>query len=261
MLREDTLSYDDDNVNDNFFRSFTLENSVITSVIDNEEYEQLISGDVYNDNEDEDWVLIPSDLSAVSGSTHSHANPTKQQHDSSVSSSSFLKGKSQQHPILKIGELSIVNANNYPSENYFNVSKVTKIDSTLISHSETNSTTDSKKSKTDAVINDTDELLLCWNRPTTDSTPGSVSLQSELNRGVSYYLVYVNGEFIGVSHTGAYLANIQKLINKSGDGKEKNNDAIDVNKKYPVSFVVRVDSVDRIGNAFDGSDVNVSVSV
>ncbi|GMG23466.1 unnamed protein product [Ambrosiozyma monospora] len=275
VLESVELSYDDDNVNDNFFRSFTLENSVITSVIDNEEYEQLISGDVYNDNEDEDWVLIPMDLSAVSGSTHSHGNPAKQ-HDSSVSSSSFLKGKSQsqQHPILKIGELSIVNANNYPSENYFNVSKVTKVDSTLISHTNINNTTtkendtNSKKLNTKkvSVINyDTDELLLCWNRPTTNSIPGSVSLQSELNRGVSYYLVYVNGEFIGVSHTGAYLVNMKKLISCGLNFKDdKGNDdgkGIGMENKYPVSFVVRVDSVDRIGNVIDGSDVSITVTV
>ncbi|KAH3668491.1 hypothetical protein OGAPHI_002245 [Ogataea philodendri] len=162
-------------------RSYVIEDSSPSSVIDNEEYEKLINSEIYFDDEDEDWILVPSDIAL-----ESIENGGKEQGPLQAMVNKISKRKSvvqdSAPPVLKLGELAVINANEYPSSSFFKLPIV----------------------KTVAVQSLSNQLLLTWDT---------------IQRCVWYHLIFVDDKFVGVSLHTRFLLDYdfkKKTANKNG---------------------------------------------
>lgn len=157
--------------------SYIIEDSVVTSVIDNEQFEKINNDRIYDDDENEGWVVVPRFPSAISNSSFGE-------------SSSTLPGREDEEKTLKIGEIAIVNANNYPSANLFGIKPVRKVKG-MSTHE--------------------DGILIVWSDP--------------FMQYVAYYIVYVNDHFGGTTQIPQFFAphrfihEFDESIDSEDDGK------------------------------------------
>ncbi|QPG76914.1 hypothetical protein FOA43_004308 [Brettanomyces nanus] len=158
------VEYDNENMGQSsdgsLYRSYVMEDSVVTSVIDNEQYEKVNDKEIYNDDERERWVIIPR--LAEDGVNNAV---------SSASFSTSTLSAPESSPALKIGEIAVINANNYPSANFFGMSAVTKVKKLDIKE---------------------DGMLFVWS--------------GSKNNYVLYYVIYINDIFKGTSQISQFYA-------------------------------------------------------
>nr|BAN20080.1 endo-beta-N-acetylglucosaminidase [Ogataea minuta] len=225
VLESAHVTYDEDRSADSFFRSYIVEDSAITSVIDNEEYEKLINSEIYNDDEDEDWILVPSDVSI--SSSESQSNDSKTQYlgrklfgNKSTPKTRTLEGTA---PLLRIGEFAIISANNYPSSNFLAVTSVKSIESSRL--------------EGDSLV------LLNW------------QVGEGHQKGVCYYIIYVNGAVVGLSVAPKFIYQDTELASENSASARSNYKKSGLGSSSDRKSKVRVDSVDKLGNVFTGSEV------
>ena len=193
------------------YKSYVVEDSVVTSVIDDEPYEKILDNDkIYDNDEGEGWILVPRNVPGTDGSTDS---------DSTVSKSI--------NPEIKIGEIAIINSNNYPNRNFFGMQGIKKV----------------KKLATDV-----DGALLVWS-------------DSNSNYAL-YYVIYINDKFQGTSKIAQYFFAYNDKNDTTSSITEFSNNNLTVleeckkNKKACGSIIkVRVDIVDRLGVVHVGADL------
>lgn len=166
MLVSAEVSYDEDNIevsDTDAYRSYVMEDSVVTSVIDDEQYEKL-SNSIYDNDEQEGWVVVER---------------IKPKPASSAMSDSIAVDTAR----LKIGELSVINSNDYPAKNLFGVTPIDEIDRTLTNNK---------------------GALYSWKKTHDDS--------------ILYYVIYINDEFKGTSQIGQFFAyDDEKLEDSEGE--------------------------------------------
>ncbi|ODV83877.1 glycoside hydrolase family 85 protein [[Candida] arabinofermentans NRRL YB-2248] len=236
ILESVELNYENtDDLSESLFKCHIMEDSIVTSVIDNEEYEKLINNGLYMGGEfqadDEDWVLIPDGKEIGIGSDE---NGKRHYSDSTASSKSGWGDRWASGgggvPILKIGEFAIINANDYPSSGFFQMSIVKSDCVKLI-----------------AIAEDENGFIIDW------SGNGKTGNLIEL----LYYLVFINDEFIGTSLTESLIFNSAEFNNT----KEVSSHDKSKNKLNDVEKVkIRIDSVDRLGRVVKGEDSVIQLS-
>ncbi|ESW99424.1 hypothetical protein KL918_001645 [Ogataea parapolymorpha] len=175
VLDSATIFYEE--TEDPFMRAHVVEDQSTSSVIDNEEYEKLMNSEIYFDDEDEDWILVPSDISMESTD-----NGGRENHTWKVISNQIRKKHPKSHPstspVLKLGELAIINANDYPSDSFFKLMPVNSID----------------------VRRWEGKILLIW-KTNQDS--------------VLYHLIFVDDVFQGISLVSKFVFEDQAVDEKS----------------------------------------------
>ncbi|VEU19449.1 DEKNAAC100077 [Brettanomyces naardenensis] len=217
VLESIEVGYNNDNMGrssdtSSLFRSYIVEDSVVTSVIDNEQYEKVVDQDIYHDDEKEGWVVIPRPNSIS---------------DSTMSGSTMPENSL---PVLKVGEIAIINASNYPSSNFFELTPVTKVR---------------------RMATDEDGILFTWDR--------------SKNNYVLYYVIYINDRFRGTSQTPQFFARkediaavdsidtlFEKATNRSVRAATLGGDGFSLNIAK-----IRVDIIDKLGTVFPGSELYI----
>ena len=195
------------------YKSYVVEDSIVTSVIDDEPYEKILDNDkIYDNDEDEGWVLVPRGIpGADTLSTTNNSVPRSM------------------NPEIKIGEIAIINSNNYPNKNFFGIQGVRKV----------------RKLATDV-----DGDLLVWSESSTNF--------------VLYYVIYINDKFQGTSKIAQFFSEFagrsdttssitSELCDKNLEDFEKSK----TRKTSGAIIKVRVDIVDRLGVVHVGADLYI----